>query len=178
MSKDRFTSIPIMGAGFSRRATNILCRAGVATVGDLVQYSREELRKLRNFGAGSLMDVENVLRAHGLELRPHYTKTTARERDRNTIVKLPQVSLDEILDRIANVVRYEVANALSMEGRSRQQELLSRRQAADMVGVVPQTIMVYTRKGLLPGHKIGRTIRYKRQEILDAFGHNRASITK
>jgi DNA-directed RNA polymerase subunit alpha len=51
------------------RSYNCLKRAGIQTVGDLVQKSENELSAIPNFGRKSIEEVVETLHAHGLELR-------------------------------------------------------------------------------------------------------------
>jgi DNA-directed RNA polymerase subunit alpha len=52
------------------RSYNCLKRAGIQTVGDLLQKSESELNAIPNFGRKSIEEVIETLRARGLELRP------------------------------------------------------------------------------------------------------------
>jgi DNA-directed RNA polymerase subunit alpha len=51
------------------RAYNCLKRAGIQTVGDLVQRSESELNAIPNFGKRSTDEVKDALNALGLNLR-------------------------------------------------------------------------------------------------------------
>jgi DNA-directed RNA polymerase subunit alpha len=51
------------------RSYNCLKRAGIQTVGDLVQRSESELNAIPNFGRKSIEEVIETLRARGLNLR-------------------------------------------------------------------------------------------------------------
>ena len=51
------------------RSYNCLKRAGVQTVGDLLQKSESELNAIPNFGRKSIEEVIETLKARGLELR-------------------------------------------------------------------------------------------------------------
>jgi DNA-directed RNA polymerase subunit alpha len=51
------------------RSYNCLKRAGIQTVGDLVQKSENELSAIPNFGRKSIEEVVETLNAHGLSLR-------------------------------------------------------------------------------------------------------------
>ena len=51
------------------RSYNCLKRAGIQTVGDLVQKSENELNAIPNFGRKSIEEVIETLRARGLSLR-------------------------------------------------------------------------------------------------------------
>jgi excisionase family DNA binding protein len=48
-------------------------------------------------------------------------------------------------------------------------ELLSRKQAAQMVGVALTTIDRYTNEKLLTKHRNGKLVRFKKVEVLQAF---------
>ncbi len=52
------------------RSYNCLKRAGVQTVGDLLQKSESELNAIPNFGRKSIEEVIETLHSRGLELRP------------------------------------------------------------------------------------------------------------
>lgn len=52
----------------SQRAQNVLERVGVFTIGEVVQYTRDELRKLPRAGTAFLFEVENMLEEYGLGL--------------------------------------------------------------------------------------------------------------
>jgi DNA-directed RNA polymerase subunit alpha len=52
------------------RSYNCLKRAGIQTVGDLLQKSESELNAIPNFGRKSIEEVIETLHARGLELRP------------------------------------------------------------------------------------------------------------
>ncbi len=51
------------------RSYNCLKRAGIQTVGDLVQKSESELNAIPNFGRKSIEEVIETLEARGLSLR-------------------------------------------------------------------------------------------------------------
>jgi len=61
------TAIEVLG--LSVRSLNCLKRAGVRTVGDLVNMSRGDVMKMKNFGQKSLDEVIERLQAYGLSLR-------------------------------------------------------------------------------------------------------------
>lgn len=60
--------MPVTLTGISVRARNILKKAGITTLGELVQYSREDLRNFRGAGTAFLFEVENMLGEYGLSL--------------------------------------------------------------------------------------------------------------
>ena len=60
---------PDRGARAGRPLYNCLKRAGIQTVGDLVQKSESELAAIPNFGRKSIEEVKETLDARGLGLR-------------------------------------------------------------------------------------------------------------
>ncbi|MGI6237019.1 MAG: DNA-directed RNA polymerase subunit alpha [Candidatus Excrementavichristensenella sp.] len=68
-SKEKVLEMTIEELDFSVRAFNCLKRAGINTVGELVQRNQEEMMKVRNLGKKSLEEVEQKLVSLGLALR-------------------------------------------------------------------------------------------------------------
>jgi len=68
IGKDKVLEMTIEELDLSVRAFNCLKRAGVNSVGDLINKSPEEMMKVRNLGKKSLEEVIGKLRALGLEL--------------------------------------------------------------------------------------------------------------
>jgi len=54
----------------SVRSLNCLKRAGILYVGELLNYSEEDVMKLKNFGQKSLDEIKEKLAGRGLSLRP------------------------------------------------------------------------------------------------------------
>ena len=52
----------------SQRALNVLQRAGIQTIGEIVQLSRDELRNIRGAGTAFIFEIENMLDEYGLSL--------------------------------------------------------------------------------------------------------------
>jgi DNA-directed RNA polymerase subunit alpha len=65
----RLLQTPIEELELSVRPYNCLKRAGIHTIGDLVQRTEEEIANVKNFGRKSLEEVTEKLRALGLSLR-------------------------------------------------------------------------------------------------------------
>ena len=63
----RLLLMPLRDAGFSIRTLNCLRFIGVEKVADLLQYSYNDLLKLRNFGKTSLREVIGFLEGNGLQ---------------------------------------------------------------------------------------------------------------
>ncbi len=60
--------VELCSTNLPNRAINALARAGVYTVGDLVKWSRVDLKKLRNMGNKSLLAIEAFVTNQGLKL--------------------------------------------------------------------------------------------------------------
>ena len=67
-SKEKALEMTIEELDLSVRAFNCLKRAGVNTVGDLVNKSPEEMMKVRNLGKKSLEEVIAKLQSLGFDL--------------------------------------------------------------------------------------------------------------
>jgi DNA-directed RNA polymerase subunit alpha len=67
--KSKLLEMPIEELDLSVRSYNCLKRAGINTVGDLVQKTEEEMIKVRNLGKKSLEEVDQKLAQLGLSLR-------------------------------------------------------------------------------------------------------------
>jgi len=65
----RLLATPIEELELSVRPYNCLKRAGIHTIGDLVQRTEEEIANVKNFGRKSLEEVNEKLAALGLSLR-------------------------------------------------------------------------------------------------------------
>ena len=61
----------------SVRSYNCLKRAGINTVGDLIQKNEEEMMRVRNLGRKSLKEVIQKLRERGLDLKRSYDSDSA-----------------------------------------------------------------------------------------------------
>ena len=59
---------PIEELGFSFRTENCLKFIGVFTVGDLLEFSENNLIRAPNFGKKSVTEIRDVLACHGLYL--------------------------------------------------------------------------------------------------------------
>ncbi|HHV78032.1 MAG TPA: DNA-directed RNA polymerase subunit alpha [Firmicutes bacterium] len=66
----RLLEMPIDELDLSVRSYNCLKRAGINTVGELVEKTDEEMIKVRNLGKKSLEEVKQKLAALGLSLKP------------------------------------------------------------------------------------------------------------
>ncbi len=66
---NKLATMPIEELDLSVRPYNCLKRAGINTLGDLLQRTEDEVVNVKNFGRKSLDEVKEKLAALGLELR-------------------------------------------------------------------------------------------------------------
>lgn len=60
--------LPISELELSVRSSNCLKDANIKTIGDLVRRQEAELLEFRNFGKKSLTEIQDILKAMGLNL--------------------------------------------------------------------------------------------------------------
>ena len=75
---DEQYNMPVEQLALSVRTMNCLRRAGIATVGELMNKGEKELLSLRNFGQKSKQEIEGRLKAIGLSLTPQLEESTPR----------------------------------------------------------------------------------------------------
>ena len=89
---------------------------------------------------------------------------------------LSPIAPDELSRMIATAVRSEL-DARTQPVQPPTEELLTRQQAAALLGVTLPTLRDYTRRGYLTGYRIGTRVRYKRNEVLDGLSRMRYAKT-
>jgi excisionase family DNA binding protein len=83
------------------------------------------------------------------------------------------ISVPDLLDRIKRVVREElVAHEHPLEP---EEQLMSRREAAEYLGISLPTLRERTRDGSLKAYRLGRHVVYRQREILSALKPQRFS---
>jgi excisionase family DNA binding protein len=89
---------------------------------------------------------------------------------------LSGVLYTQLLDDLRDVVREEVKNVLPAASQPETEQLLSVREAAELLDVCPQTVHEYKRRGLLSFYKLAGRTYLKRDEVLGALqGHHRTT---
>lgn len=79
--------------------------------------------------------------------------------------------------RVDQRVTEAVARALAQKDieaaeQEKSEELLNDQQAAELLGVKRKTVHVWKQKGILPSHRLGGRVFYKRGEVLAALNAN------
>jgi excisionase family DNA binding protein len=81
----------------------------------------------------------------------------------------------ELVRDIAQVVREEISAHHAAPAEPEQ--LLTRKDAARLLGITLPTLRAYTRSGLLKGYRIGSRVRYKRSEVINGLAPIRTRNT-
>lgn len=84
----------------------------------------------------------------------------------NEPIVLSPIPLPDLLGEITKAVRTEL-DARTPTTTPPAEELLTREQAAQLLGITLPTLRDYTRRGYVTGYRIGTRVRYKRNEVLD-----------
>jgi DNA-directed RNA polymerase alpha subunit len=70
MSKAKRKGRSVTDLLLSIRAENVLKKAGITTIPQLITWTEEDLGKLKNCGAGTVLEIVNALASEGFSLRP------------------------------------------------------------------------------------------------------------
>ncbi len=83
-----------------------------------------------------------------------------------------QTNQEELLQNIQQVIHLELNKFKESLQEKPANQYVGRKKTAQLLGVSLSALDVWTKKGLLPCYKLGRTVKYLRSEI-DAFILNR-----
>lgn len=84
-------------------------------------------------------------------------------------IMFSSLNMVQLASMIQQIVRSEVSEALKETTAPAQTEFITRKEAAEILGITLPTLRQYTLKGTLQGYRIGRKVRYKRHEVEDAL---------
>ena len=79
--KEKVLEMSIDELELSVRSYNCLKRAGINTIGDLIQKNEEEMMRVRNLGRKSLKEVVQKLHERNLDLKRSYDTDSSYEED-------------------------------------------------------------------------------------------------
>lgn len=92
----------------------------------------------------------------------------------NEQIVLSPIPLPDLLGEITKAVRSEL-DARTQPVQPPAEELLTRVEAAQLLGITLPTLRDYTRRGYVTGYRIGTRVRYKRNEVLDSLQRMRTA---
>lgn len=90
-------------------------------------------------------------------------------------VVFTSVPVEEIEGMITRAVQDSLTQLLKPQTQTDPEELVTRRTAAQMLGISLPTLHDYTTRGVIPGYRIGTRVRYKKGEIMDCLQKVRAA---
>lgn len=89
---------------------------------------------------------------------------------------LSPVPLADLVGEITKAVRTEL-DARTPTAAPLAEELMTRVEAAQLLGITLPTLRSYTRKGHVTGYRIGTRVRYRRNEVLNDLRRIRTAKT-
>jgi excisionase family DNA binding protein len=79
---------------------------------------------------------------------------------------IPLIELEGIFQRI---VQKALAESKKDSTQSESEDLLTRKEAANLLGVSLPTLHDYTTRSIIPAYRLGTRVRYRKGEILDCL---------
>lgn len=95
----------------------------------------------------------------------------------NEPIVLSPIPLPDLLGEITRAVRSEL-DARTPNAAPPPEELLTREQTAQLLGITLPTLRLHTSRGLVTGYRIGTRVRYKRSEVLSGLQQIRTGATR
>jgi excisionase family DNA binding protein len=82
------------------------------------------------------------------------------------LTPIPLIELEGIFQRI---VQNALAESKKDSTQFESEDLLTRKEAANLLGVSLPTLHDYTIRSIIPAYRLGTRVRYKKGEILDCL---------
>jgi len=83
------------------------------------------------------------------------------------VLEIESTNKSELLDQISELLDQKLNQA--NQQTKPDDELLTRKQTADLLKITLPTLWAWTNKDILPAYRIGNKIRYKKSEVLKAL---------
>ncbi len=83
---------------------------------------------------------------------------------------LTQKELDLTIERVVNRLRR--TDVINYSNSTPQEDRLSQKEAAELLGITVQSLIKWKKKKLIPFYQIGRSIFYSKREILEQARKN------
>lgn len=81
-------------------------------------------------------------------------------------VILSPIPLADLTGAISEIIKKELAIQNEAKPNSNEPELITRQEAANILGISLPTLNEWSKTGELPSYRIGSRVRYKRDEVL------------
>jgi excisionase family DNA binding protein len=82
---------------------------------------------------------------------------------------LSNMPIEEIEGIISRVVRESISTLAVQQPVDNQSELITRKQAAQMLNLSLPTLREYTVRGIVPSYRVGSRVRYKKIEVINCL---------
>jgi excisionase family DNA binding protein len=82
-----------------------------------------------------------------------------------TILTTEEELVSLIQTSLRSIIREELSSLMKADQANSKTEFLSRKQVAHILGITLPTLNSYTKTGKVSAYRIGRRIRYKRNEV-------------
>lgn len=76
--KLNFDNLYLEEFGLSIRSANCMYNQNITTIGQLLKFSANDLREIKNFGRKNLFEIRNILKELGLHLRGDHPEWVKR----------------------------------------------------------------------------------------------------
>lgn len=75
--------------------------------------------------------------------------------------------LEQFRELLKESIRQELQSITTVP--SQEEKLLTREESKQLLGISLPTLHVYTKEGLIPAHRLGRRVLYKRSELVESL---------
>ena len=80
-----------------------------------------------------------------------------------------QVPIEDLQGMIEGAVQRTMNQLLNKEPQNQNDELVTRQQAANLLGISLPTLHHYSKHGFIPAYRIGSRVRFKKSELMDCL---------
>ena len=77
--------------------------------------------------------------------------------------------IDEMEVMISRVVRESISTHAAQQTADNHSELITRKQAAQLLNLSLPTLREYTVRGIVPSYRVGSRVRYKKSEVINCL---------
>jgi excisionase family DNA binding protein len=88
---------------------------------------------------------------------------------------LSNMPVEEIEGIITRAVRESISSLSAQQPVDNTSELITRKQAAQMLNLSLPTLREYTVRGIVPSYRIGSRVRYKKVEVINCLSKVQSS---
>jgi excisionase family DNA binding protein len=79
------------------------------------------------------------------------------------------IQTEDLEQIISQAIQRELSNFVTQNPVDRSDELVTRKEAAELLGISLPTLHEYTTNGMIPAYRLGSRVRFKKSEVLDCL---------